>query len=92
VRSHAETLKIRRYVQTHTLDSGVNAAMRASRGGPEEFDGVAELWWGSIEDFTAGASTDEGRKAGRELLEDERKFVDLVNSPLWVAEERPVVG
>ena len=92
VRSHAETLKIRRYVQTHTLDSPANAAMRASRGGPEEFDGVAELWWDSIDDLGAGASTEEGRAAGRELLEDERRFVDLANSPLWVAEEKPVVA
>lgn len=92
VRSHAETLRIRRYVQTHTLESGVNAAVRASRGGPEEFDGVAELWWDSMEDFAVGAGTDAGRAAGRELLEDERKFIDLANSPLWVAEEKPVVG
>jgi uncharacterized protein (TIGR02118 family) len=92
VRSHANTLRIRRYVQTHTLDTPANAAVRASRGGPEEFDGVAELWWDSLEDFAAGASTDEGRAAGRELLEDERRFVDLANSPLWVAVEKPVVG
>lgn len=91
VRSHAETLRIRRYVQTHTLDSPANAAMRASRGGPVEYDGVAELWWDSIEDLAAGASTEEARAAGRELLEDERKFVDLANSPLWVAEEKPIV-
>jgi len=25
------------------------------------------------------------------LLEDERKFIDLANSPLWFAEEKPVI-
>jgi len=33
----------------------------------------------------------EGRHASLELLEDERRFVDLARSPLWIAEEVPVV-
>lgn len=91
VRSHAATLGIRRYVQTHTLDSPINAAMRAGRGALEPFDGVAELWWDSAEAMSAASGTDEGREAGRTLLEDERRFIDLARSALWVAEERPVV-
>ncbi len=31
VRRHATTLRIRRYVQTHTLEDGVQEALRASR-------------------------------------------------------------
>jgi len=92
VRRHAATLRIRRYVQVHTLDDALNEALRASRGGPEAFDGVAELWWESREDLTAGMESPEWRQASRELLEDERRFIDLACSPLLVGEERPVIG
>ena len=43
VEKHREALRIRRYVQLHTLDDPLNEALRASRGGPEPYDGVAEL-------------------------------------------------
>jgi uncharacterized protein (TIGR02118 family) len=92
VRSHAETLHIRRYVQVHSLTTGLDVGLRASRGGPEPYDGVAELWWDSIDDLMAGGATEEGRQAGMELLEDERTFIDLARSPLWLAEEHPIVG
>ena len=92
VRRHAPVLRIRRYVQVHTLDTPMNAALRASRGGPEEFDGVAELWWDGLEDLQAAVSTPEGQAAGLELLEDERRFIDLACSPLWVGVEHPVVA
>jgi uncharacterized protein (TIGR02118 family) len=92
VRSHAATLGIRRYVQTHTLDHPVNDALRASRGGPEAYDGVAELWWDDAEALAAATTTPEGRAAGLALLEDERRFIDLARSPLFVATERPIVS
>lgn len=93
VRSHAKALGIQRYVQTHTLpNDAVNAALRASRGAPEGFDGVAELWWESAEAMAAATATPEGRAAAIELLKDERKFIDHARSPLWVAEEHPIVG
>ncbi len=91
VRRHAAALRIRRYVQLHTVDDPVNDALRASRGGPEPFDGIAELWWDSREDLQAGATTPEGRRASQELLEDERRFIDLAGSPLWVGEERTII-
>ena len=77
----------------HTLDSPLNEAMRASRGSdPDIFDGVAELWWESPEAFSAGATTDEGRKAARELYEDEKRFIDFSRSLAFVAQEHPFVG
>jgi uncharacterized protein (TIGR02118 family) len=91
VRKRAEVLRIHRYVQLHTLDSGLNAALRTGRGGPEEYDGVAELWWKSADDLAAATATAEGQQAGAELLEDERQFIDLANSPLFVGEENVVV-
>ena len=91
VRARAKTLRIRRYVQVHTRENPINDALRQSRGGPEPYDGVAELWWDSAEDLATAMASPEGRKAGQELLEDERRFIDLERSPLWVAEEHPIV-
>ena len=93
VRDRAGALGIRRYVQVHTLDSPLNEAMRASRGSdPDIFDGVAELWWESPDAFSAEARTDEGRKAARELYEDEKRFIDFSRSLAFVAQEHPFVG
>lgn len=91
VRSHQEALKIRRYVQIHTLDDPLNKAYQKGRGRPDAYDGVAELWWDSLEDMQAAAATPEGKAAGKELVEDEKKFIDLSRSPIWVANERPVI-
>ncbi len=92
VRKHAATLRIKRYVQTHSLDHEFNTALRASRNTPEGFDGVAELWWDSIEDFVAYARTDAGQEAAMELLQDEAQFIDHENSPLWISTQKVVVG
>ena len=92
VRSHAEALRIRRYVQTHLVDDPVNGLLSRSRGSaPEQYDGVAELWWDSMDDFRAAGATPEGQAAAAALLEDERTFIDLSASPLWMGEERPVI-
>ena len=91
VRKHAAVLRIRRYVQVHTLDSPVQDALRASRGGPEAFDGVAELWWDSLDDLFTARDDPAWRAASLALLEDERRFIDLERSPVWVGEEHVVV-
>ena len=90
VKKHAQVLGIKRYVQVHSLDHELSVPIQQSRGGPEEYDGVAELWYESFEALAALRSP-EATAAGRELLEDERKFIDLANSPLWWAQERPVI-
>ena len=91
VKKYAAVLGIRRYVQVHTVTSAFSEAMSRHRGAPDDFDGVAELWWDSVDDFARAGTTKEGRDAGRRLLEDEKRFIDLANSPLLVATERPVV-
>ena len=91
VRKHAAALRIQRYVQTHTLGGPITEALRASRGAPEEYDGVAEIWWRSEQDLTEATASQAGRAAGQELLEDERRFIDLAHSPLWVCQERPIL-
>lgn len=91
VRRHAAALRIRRYVQSHTLATPLNDALRESRGAPDTYDGHAELWWESAADLQAALATTEGQRAGFELLEDERRFIDLERSPLGVVEEIPII-
>jgi uncharacterized protein (TIGR02118 family) len=93
VSRHAETLRIRRYVQTHARSSEVAVAQSAARGSePDVYDGQAELWWDSLDDVIAAVSTPAGQQAAVELLEDERRFIDLAQSPLWIGEEHVVVS
>ena len=92
VRRHAEALGIRRYVQSTRFDSDLAAVAAKVRGAPEPFDGVAELWFDSREAMEAGFAAKAGRAAGRALLEDEARFIDLENSPIWFATEREIVG
>jgi uncharacterized protein (TIGR02118 family) len=93
VQRHAETLHLRRYVQVHLRETDLNDALAGLRGGqPSFYDGVAELWWDSLEDLVAASSTEAGQAAAQELLQDEQRFIDLPNSPLWLGEENVAVG
>ena len=91
VRSHADALGIRRYVQVHSIDDAISLAIAGSRHSPEPFDGVAELWLDSLDALAASGSTDAGRAAAAALLEDERRFIDLEHSPLFLADEHVII-
>jgi uncharacterized protein (TIGR02118 family) len=86
--SLAGDLGYRRYVQSHTLSTPLNDALRESRGAPEPYDGVVELWFESLDAIERTFSGSAGRSAARALLRDERNFVDLGASPIFVVEER----
>lgn len=88
VASVKDALRIRRYVQLHSLPAEVSQSLRGARGGPEGFDGVAQLWWDSFEDVATGDPA--AAEAGRLLLEDERRFIDLAKSPLWWGKEKVI--
>ena len=92
VRERASLVGMVRYVQLHTTHETANEMLRASRGGPEAYDGVAELWFESVEAMGAGFADEAGRRAADELLEDEKRFIDLANSPLWLADSHTLVG
>jgi uncharacterized protein (TIGR02118 family) len=93
VAKHATTLNVLRYVQVHTLDDPVNQQLAQARGKMEPpYDGVAELWWTGREALASSFTSPAGQAAARELLEDEAKFIDLPNSPLWLAYEYPQVN
>jgi uncharacterized protein (TIGR02118 family) len=93
VASHSTTLSILRYVQVHTLDDPANQQLASARGKMESpYDGVAELWWTSREALASSFRSAAGQAAASELLEDEKSFIDLPNSPLWLAYEYPQVN
>ena len=91
VRRHADALGIRRYVQSHGRSSPLDDVLAESRGAPEAFDGVAELWFDSEDALATAATSPEGVTAGAVLFEDERRFIDHARSPLFLVEEHEVV-
>jgi uncharacterized protein (TIGR02118 family) len=91
VRSLRPALGIRRYVQTHRLETPLNDVLRASRSALEPFDGVAELWWDDLDALVAATSSPDGSAAARTLLEDEARFIDLEHSALWLGEEIAII-
>jgi uncharacterized protein (TIGR02118 family) len=91
VRAHAAALGIHRYVQAHTIAHPVADAARVARGGSEEYDGVAELWFDEDELHRWGR-TPAAAAAARALLEDECRFIDLPRSPIFFAQDHAVIS
>jgi len=93
VASHATTLNILRYVQVHSLEEDQGEQLPGARGVMEKaYDGVAELWWDKRDEMVSAHTSDKGQAAAQELLEDEAKFIDLPQSPLWFNYEYPQVN
>ncbi len=92
VKEVSSTLRIRRNVQNRTTTTSLDERIRASRGAPEdEFDGVAESWFDSLEALIAAISTEAGRRAATRLAEDEKRFVDFSRSRIFFVEEEVVI-
>jgi uncharacterized protein (TIGR02118 family) len=95
VRKHTKALKIKKYVQCHTIQDTkkrpLNKMFQESRRALEAFDGVAELWWDSIDDLLAVIESPDGSDAGQILLEDEQNFIDASCSCMFFTEEHTVV-
>jgi uncharacterized protein (TIGR02118 family) len=89
-RRYAETLGVRRYTQNYRLATRTNDALRRFRGAPDGYDGVAEVWFDSMEDLLAALDSPAGRAAAAELIADERTFIDHSRSPIWIAEEAEI--
>lgn len=92
VAKHSTALRVRRYVQTHTLDDPLNDILKEPRGTLEPFDGVAELWWNHENEVAEALAGPHGKKAAEELLEDERKFIDFSRSSIYWATEVPQIN
>jgi len=91
VAQRAQALGIRRYVQRHTVELPAYAPMAAVRGGVADVDGIAELWWEGPAGTPDAAARESARRASRELLEDEGRFIDLPNSPIFFVDDHEVI-
>jgi uncharacterized protein (TIGR02118 family) len=86
VLERAAILGIRRYVQSRALNDNYSKSLAKNRGGPPAFDGIAELLFESRESQTE-ESRHQARVANTELIADERRFIDLSASPMFLVEE-----
>ena len=92
VERHAASMGCKRYVQVHTSAPEYNEQIRVERGGPEPYDGVAELWFDENEFQSSSFDLVAVRKAVEILIADEREFIDLSQSPLFYGVEHPIIG
>ena len=86
----AKDIRARRYVQSHTLDTPLNEVFAESRALSPYYDGITEVWWDSLDDLMAAASTPEGGQALQMLLEDEQEFIDHGRSTIFMTEEHEI--
>jgi hypothetical protein len=87
VKGHAEAIGARRYVQSHTIDTPANEAMRASRGMLAPLPGITEVWWESLAAFQAALADPAGQAAMAALAEDEARFIDTAKSQIFLTAE-----
>jgi uncharacterized protein (TIGR02118 family) len=89
----AGPMGIRRNVHNHTITTAIDERLRAGRGAEmDDYDGVAESWFDSMDALVAVTSSEEGRRAARRLAEDEARFIDFSRSRMFFVEEHVVVG
>jgi uncharacterized protein (TIGR02118 family) len=91
VRGFAKSIRAKKYVQSHNVFEDAGRQIRATRPGmTETYDGITEVWWDSLEDFSSGGAVKGGAEAARALLEDESKFVDFERSSIFLTEEHEI--
>lgn len=90
VKAAAKAIRAVRYVQSHTIDTPLNAALAQSRSMGEAYEGITEVWWHDMDALMVGMGSDEGRAAAQRLLDDEREFIDFEHSRIFLTEEHVI--
>jgi len=91
VRGFAKSMRAKKYVQSHTVFEDAGKQIRGTRPKMKEtYDGITEVWWDSLEDFSGGGAVQERAEAARALLEDESKFIDFERSSIFMTEEHEI--
>ncbi|KPI44842.1 uncharacterized protein AB675_2334 [Cyphellophora attinorum] len=90
VHSHARTLRMKKCVQSHLIDSPLNEALRSPRGMLPPVDGINEVWWDSLEDLQAAFTSPEGLAALEELGSDEESITDPSRSHIFLTKEHVI--
>src|SRR5689334_22693729 len=88
VASFAGPLSMAKYVQSHTIAPEINAGFQAGRGYEPPLDGITEVWVAP----RAGPPADPqaAAKAAAALVEDERRFVRMDKSRLFMTREHVI--
>jgi len=89
VQANAAALGLARYLQSHALPEEKSARLAQERGAPPSFDGVAQLWW--EERVLTPAQKEAARRANALLLQDERRFIDLAGSPIFLVKDHEML-
>lgn len=90
MRSIAKSVGAIRYVQSHAVETPVSQSIIESRGMSQPFEGVTEVWFDSMDSMLAALGTADGAAGMQMLLEDERHFVDVAESTMFVTEEHEI--
>ena len=90
VKSMADAMRARRYIQSHTCEPELNQLFAESRGSAPAFDGITEVWWDSVEELKAAMATSACAEAMATLREDESKFIDFSQSRVFMTTEYPI--
>lgn len=90
IRELKQDLRILRYVQSNANEDRVSGALRSQRNGPEKFDGIGQAWFASLADLIEAGRDPASARALETLRQDEMRFIDLENSPMFVVEEDTV--
>lgn len=90
VKAVAAAIGACRYVQSHTVLPDANAALRASRGLADGYDGITEVWFEDEAAFERAMSTPQGQAAGAMLVEDESRFIDFARSSVFLTREHAI--
>jgi EthD domain len=91
VRGFAKSMRAKKYVQSHTVFEDAGKQIRNTRPKMKEtYDGITEVWWDSLEDFSGGGAVKGAAEAARALLEDESKFIDFEHSSIFLTEEHEI--
>lgn len=88
VASFAGPLSMAKYVQSHAIAPDVNAGIQAGRNYEPPLDGITEVWVNSLEEMGAGG--DAARDGAAALVEDERRFVQMDKSRLFMTREHVI--
>ena len=91
VAGHLKAIGCKKYVQVRSIEGSLAKKIAESRGGQKPFDGVAELWFENQDQFIKHASTGSGMAAAKDLYKDEEKFIDMINSVIFLSEEQLVI-
>ena len=80
-------LEMRRYVQLHASSEEDCDGLDMDRGGEPSFDAIAEIWLDDHDVWEQKWNSEEGRAVLRQLMDDEKNFVDWSRSVMTCSRE-----